>query len=183
MSFFRPEAKAALRRFGEPVLYFVVAIIGLWQGLRLINQGSWAGAVLMGLGGLAALAVFNAAERALVAWRARRAGPGLVSIQEGRIAYFGPNGGAVMALDALVRVEIITTNDGPMADDHFWQLTDETGQIAVIPGGAQDATDLLDRLGSLPGFDHMAVISAMGSTENARFLVWQKPAQVASGLS
>ncbi len=80
-------------------------------------------------------------------------------------------------MDALVRVEIITTGAGPFAPDLFWHLTDEIGQTAVIPGGAKDITSLLDRLGGLPGFDHIAVISAMGSTDDARFKIWSRPGQ------
>lgn len=183
MSFFRREATDAIRRYGEPALYLILAVVAFWQGMRLINQGAWVGVVLLGVGAVPALAVFGTLERAVVAWRGRRAGPGMVSIKEGQIAYFGPHGGAVLAFDALIRVEILTTDQGPFADDHFWLLTDEMGQSAMIPGGAQDAPKLLDRLGSLPGFDHMAVLSAMGSTENAKFLIWQRPRQSVSGSS
>ena len=174
MSFIRPEALGALRRYGEPVAYGLVAILGIWHGFRLLNTGAWVGVVLLGIGLVAALGLFGTVERALVAWRGRKAGPGVVSVKEGQISYFGPDGGAVLALDALVRVEIITTNAGPFSQDLFWCLTDEIGQIAMIPGGAQDVTALLDRLGGLPGFDHMAVVAAMGSTDDARFKIWER---------
>ncbi|MEM7060933.1 MAG: hypothetical protein AAF557_25420 [Pseudomonadota bacterium] len=175
MSFFRPEAVDAVRRYAEPVLYTVIAVAGLWRGTQLIREGAWVGAVLFTIGAFAAIALVTAIERAIVAWRGRRRGPGIVSIREGQISYFGPEGGAILAMDALVRVEIITTETGPFAPDLFWHLTDEIGQTAVIPGGAEDITTLLDRLGSLPGFDHIAVISAMGSTEQARFKIWSRP--------
>ena len=53
----------------------------------------------------------------------------------------------------------------------------------AVPTGATTLTELLlawaegrDALrDALPGFDHEAVIRAMGSTEEASFLCWQKP--------
>ena len=177
MSFFRPEAVGTVRRIAEPLIYLAVAVFGLWRGLLLINDGAWVGAILFGIGALAAVALITAIERAVVAWRGRKTGPGVVSIREGQISYFGPEGGAVLAMDALVKIEIITTDQGPFAQDLFWHLTDEIGQTAIIPGGATDATELLDRLGSLTGFNHMAVMSAMSSTENARFQIWSRPGQ------
>lgn len=181
MSFFRPEAVDAVRRYGEPAIYGVVALVGLWYGWKLLNQGAWVGAVLFAIGLFAGFGLFGTIERAIVSWRGRRHGPGVVSIHEGQISYFGPEGGAILALDALVRVEIVTTTDGPFGSDVFWHLTDELGQTAIIPGGAQDITTLLDRLGGLPGFDHIAVISAMGSTDDARFKIWSRPGQGALG--
>lgn len=175
MSFFRPEAVDAIRRWAEPVVYAVVSIVGLWRGLHLIQEGAWVGVVIFVIGLFAAFGLFGTVERAIVAWRGRRHDPGVVSIHEGQISYFGPEGGAILALDGLVRVEIITTGAGPVVPDLFWQLTDEIGQIALIPGGAKDITALLDRLGGLPGFDHLAVLSAMGSTEDARFKIWSRP--------
>ena len=177
MSFFRPEAVGTVRRIAEPLIYLAVAIFGLWRGVLLIQQGAWVGAILFGIGALAGVALITAIERSIVAWRGRKTGPGVVSIHEGQISYFGPEGGAVLALDALVKIEIITTDQGPFAQDLFWHLTDEIGQMAIIPGGATDAPDLLDRLGGLPGFNHMAVLAAMGSTDNARFQIWSRPGQ------
>jgi hypothetical protein len=37
-----------------------------------------------------------------------------------------------------------------------------------------NAADLLQALQKLPGFDHQAVIAAMGSTSNAKFVCWRK---------
>ena len=130
--------------------------------------------MLIALGLFACHSLVGVVERALLGWRNRKGGPGMVIIEEGRISYFGPETGAVLAWDALVSVDIVTTGDGPMADDLFWVLADETGQMAAIPGGAEGTGALLDTLGSLEGFRHGAVISAMGSTENARFEIWRR---------
>ena len=82
-----------------------------------------------------------------------------------------------IAWDDLRRVEIVTTDEGPFLEDVFWVLTAADGGCLTIPQGAggDNTAALLERLGPrLPGFDHEAVIRAMGSTENARFLCWQR---------
>ena len=53
----------------------------------------------------------------------------------------------------------------------------EDPKHVAIPGGAKDAGRLLDVLGALPGFDHIAVVAAMGSTEDARFPLWSRADQ------
>lgn len=82
-----------------------------------------------------------------------------------------------VAWDDLWRVEIVTTSDGPFLDDVFWVLRGADGNCLTIPQGAGgDGTAvLLEQLGRrLPGFDHEAVIQAMGSADDARFLCWQR---------
>jgi len=166
---------AQIRRYGEPAAYLAVAGLCLAVGARALGGGAWLGIVPLAVGVLAALAALGAFWRA--AWTARtaRMGPGVVTIQEGRISYFGPDGGAVLALDALMSVEIETTDRGPAGDDLFWHLADSLGQRVAIPGGAHGAAALLDRLSSLDGFDHAAVLRASTSTGNARFRVWSHP--------
>ena len=176
MSFIRPEAEAAIRRYGELAIYGGVAIWGLWQGWTLLDRGSWVGGILIVLGALAALGLFGAVERALVAWRGRRAGPGTVNVREGQIAYFGPLGGAILAMDALTRVTI-RTSPGGATGDMFWVIEDEFGQMAEIPGGADGAVALLDRLGTLPGFDHGAVMRATASRDGGYSVVWERKAR------
>lgn len=78
-----------------------------------------------------------------------------------------------VAWDDLQRVEVLTTDDGPFAPDVFWALLGTSGGC-LIPQGATGERALSERLGQLPGFDHGAVIQAMGSTANARFLCWQR---------
>ena len=73
----------------------------------------------------------------------------------------------------LQKVEVVTTNDGPMVPDVFWLLHGAKGGCA-IPQGATGERDLLERLQALPGFDNAKLIEAMGSTADERFLCWQR---------
>jgi hypothetical protein len=75
--------------------------------------------------------------------------------------------------DDLQEVGIVTTDEGPTAEDVFWILLGANGRCAV-PGGADGMKELLVQLQQLPGFDNGAVIRAMGSTANARFVCWKR---------
>lgn len=76
--------------------------------------------------------------------------------------------------DELAAIDIVTTDQGPHTEDVFWVLMNhDRSRGCAIPG--ESVTDLLPRLQALPGFDNGAVIQAMGSTSNARFVVWRRP--------
>ena len=88
------------------------------------------------------------------------------------------DGGVVeqVAWDELVGVDIVTTDQGPYAEDVFFVLHGKDGNGAVVPQEIAVAERLLERLQKLPGFDNGKVIEAMGCSENARFVCWKKPA-------
>jgi hypothetical protein len=48
------------------------------------------------------------------------------------------------------------------------------GPPLFIPQSADRSGALLKRLQELPGFDNLAFIVAMGSSEDARFLCWKR---------
>jgi len=74
----------------------------------------------------------------------------------------------------LQEVGILTTDDGPMGDDVFWMLPGTEGAGCAIPSETEGMQELLPRLQQLEGFDNEAVIEAMGSTSNARFVCWKR---------
>jgi hypothetical protein len=72
---------------------------------------------------------------------------------------------------------LIETNDqGPILPDVFWLLiTKDMSSGCVIPQGAPGEDCLLEVLQKrLPGFNSEMVIKAMTSTDNQRFLVWER---------
>lgn len=75
----------------------------------------------------------------------------------------------------LQKIEVVTTSDGPFAPDVFWVLHGTDGGC-VVPQGATGDGRLLERLQALPSFDNDAVIEAMCSTSDRRFLCWQRAA-------
>lgn len=174
MSFIRPEAARFLGTWAEPALYAGVAILCGVKGIGLLANGAWTGGILAAIGLVAIFAFYGAVTRSVYSQRMREKGPGIVSVLEGRISYLGPLGGAVMARDALVSVDIVTNASGFSDADLHWVLVDESHQRVAIPGSATDADKLLDSLGALPGFDHEAIVRAMKAHGNERFPVWRR---------
>ncbi|GAB4583454.1 hypothetical protein [Nocardia sp. NPDC127526] len=81
-----------------------------------------------------------------------------------------------VAWTELAEVRIITTADGPFAEDVFFVLIGATGKGCVVPHSAAD-TAFLARLQALPGFDNDKVIEAMCSVTDKQFLVWRRREQ------
>lgn len=77
--------------------------------------------------------------------------------------------------DELAAIDIVTTDEGPYAADVFWLLMNRDHvKGCAVANDAEGFRLLLERLQRLPGFDNAAVINAMGSTGNARFVVWRR---------
>ena len=78
------------------------------------------------------------------------------------------------AIPDLQEFYVATTAGGPWAADVWWIFvaSDQTG--CAFPGGATGEQDALKFVLDLPGFDEQSFITAMGSTDNARFLCWRR---------
>jgi len=96
-------------------------------------------------------------------------------------------GGATeqIAWSDLGSVSVLTTDAGPYADDLFWVLTHRDGRRGpIVPMDAEGEHELLKTMQRrLHGFDNMAVVEAMGSTNNASFVVWEHGKREMSGAS
>jgi len=74
----------------------------------------------------------------------------------------------------LLEVSIVTTSDGPFAEDVFFVLEGPSGCGCAVPRTAAESSVLLERLQRLPGFDNQAVIRAMTSTDENKFVCWRR---------
>ena len=72
----------------------------------------------------------------------------------------------------LQTVIVETTDGGPYLPDVYWILIGDHGGC-MIPQGINGEEALAERLQALPGFNHSALIDAMSSVSNQRFLCWQ----------
>lgn len=169
MSFVRPEAMAALKRWREAIIAGVI-LLGSLQAASatsgLMNAFSWVTALI------GAALFIEGVRRARLPDRA--GGVGVVEVDERQITYLGPLGGGAVSINELSRVIVRTTADGPFATDFYWEFADSSGQRLLIPGDAENASALFDALTALPGADYEAVIKASGTAENAEFLVWER---------
>jgi hypothetical protein len=80
-----------------------------------------------------------------------------------------------MAFAAMREIAIVTNDSGPIGSDVWW-VASGAGEPAELafPAGATGESTVLARLQALPGFDNEAVIAAMGSADQARFVCWRR---------
>ncbi|MBY4893778.1 hypothetical protein KUL25_13490 [Rhodobacteraceae bacterium N5(2021)] len=165
MSFFRPEAMAAVARWREVIVAAVIIALGLWIAARpggMIVTGF--GYVLIGLG---AVAMVPAVRRARFITGGD--GPGVVQIDEGRILFMGPETGGAMALDDLSVLSVRRTRKG----DTAWVLADAT-QLLVIPVDASGADALFDAFAALPGLNLDRLIASVQSRAEGSQRLWAR---------
>jgi hypothetical protein len=96
---------------------------------------------------------------------------GTIQIDEVGVRRWLATGCESVRWDSLVKVEIVTTDEGPLVEDVFIVLHGSDGKGCVVPSSHDG---ILPWLQKLPGFDNEAFIQAMSSCEDARFLVWQR---------
>jgi hypothetical protein len=86
----------------------------------------------------------------------------------------GAGGTSSLAWSDIGRVTVLTTDAGPFQTDLFWVLADREGRHSItVPMDAGGEHTLLQAMQArLSGFDNMAVIEAMSSTDNDVFQIW-----------
>lgn len=79
-----------------------------------------------------------------------------------------------MRWDETREIAIKTTDEGPASEDVFFEFigSDPSHSIS-LPQTAEGVETLLEGLKQMPGFNNQAVIDAMASTRNARFVCWK----------
>jgi len=97
------------------------------------------------------------------------AAPGVASVREGEIAYFGPITGGAVDLDALESVVLSVRAGGAV-----WLLRAPGEPALAIPAGAEGAGALLDAFAALPGFDAARVARALDAAIGADVIVWRR---------
>jgi len=157
MILIRPELLAALSRAREVILGLVLAVAGGWTG--------WLGGYFfVPLGILLAFVGLGWALLALRRLRFVQGGdaPGMVEVNEGQIAYYGPSVGGVVGLPELVEIRLIT-----MRGRRLWRLKQADGQAILIPVEAAGAERLFDAFAALPGMDTSALVAALNPQEQS----------------
>ncbi len=168
MTFVRPEARENLWRAREMITGSGFAALGgYWvMGVGLL---SYLGVVFILLG--AALGV--------VGWqrfrfRGKGGGQGVVQVNEGQIAYFGPLSGGAVALSDLGRVAL----DGGSFPRH-WILTTTTGDRLQIPVNAEGVEALFDVFAALPGMRTERMLSSLKAATPVTRVLWERRELVA----
>ena len=81
----------------------------------------------------------------------------------------------VITLEDIIRLSVVTTDDGPWIEDTFWFVETKSSKYIipiddVMPGSGF----FLHLFQTLPDFDNDTFIKAMSSTDLAEFLVWER---------
>jgi len=152
MSFIRPEVRTALWRWRELLSSVGVAGLGLYL-VPLIIAG-----LALGLIGV---------QRAR--FRGATGGPGVVQVDEGQIAYFGPLTGGVAAISDLTLLSL----DPTMKPAH-WVLEQPTQAPLYIPVTAEGVDALFDVFATLPGLKTQTLLSALNAATDHRLVIWQR---------
>lgn len=159
----RPEAAAFLNRWAEAVCAGAVVLVGIW----LFSLGGW---LMQGIGALIAVGsgafAWAAVQRARLAPKGH--GPGIVEIDEGQIAWYGPGIGGFVSVTELADIGLLTVHGL-----RVWRLRQGDGQLLLVPIDAEGAAGIFDALTPLPGLDLGVLLSALqGDTD--RPILWRR---------
>ena len=164
MSFIRPEARAAIWRWREVLIGIGVVTLGASWVLGPGGMLGWIGWVLI-IAGLA-LGLIGV-QRAR--FRAGAGGLGVVQVDEGQIAYFGPLTGGIAAISDLTRLSL----DPTMKPAH-WVLEQPTQAPLLIPVNAEGVDALFDVFATLPGLKTQTILSALSTATEHPLVIWQR---------
>ncbi|PJE31802.1 hypothetical protein SAMN06297129_1830 [Pseudooceanicola antarcticus] len=137
----RPEAQGQIARWREALLGVAVTALGLWGVVATHGYIPWLSGVLALLG---AAITFAGIQRAR--FRNDAGGVGVVKVDEGQIAYFGPFTGGAVALTEIHRLTLETATNPPS-----WRLAQHGQPDLLIPLDAEGADALFDVFAALPG--------------------------------
>ena len=161
----RPEVRARLVRWREVIASCGAVLFGLWAlgAPGLVLKGIGAVAVLTGTA-LTVIAVRR------VFFTGDGDEPGVVSIDEGQIAYFGPEVGGAVSIPSLSEIRLRREDKRSS-----WFLITDAGEALAIPHGARDASVLFDVFAGLPGFDMDYMLRQLRAAGPGSITVWRRP--------
>lgn len=167
--FIRPEARAAIWKWRDVLVAAGMVALGLWWVLVSGGILYWLGIGLIVLG---LVLGYAGAQRAR--FRQGDDGPGVVSLDEGRLTYFGPLTGGAMDIADLTEVVLDpTAHPAP-----HWVLTDTYGRTVAIPVNAAGGELLFDAFARLPGIRTGAMLAALETPPDSARIIWAKPPRV-----
>ena len=164
MTFLRPEALAALRRWREVLIYGLGFLV--FGGLFLRSLANFSLFWLVVLGA----AAFFCGTLTLQAWVRAQVGSdgsaqGVVLIDEHRIGYFGPQKGGFVEMQHLTRLDVYNGS---------WILLHRNGEPLKIPFDAPNADALIDLFAQLPEVTTTTLTQAMRTRQGLLQTVWER---------
>ncbi len=164
MSFVRPEARQIIWRWREVFVALAVLLLGLYWALSGAEILGWLGYGIAALGGVLLITGLQRGR-----FRGPQGGPGVVHVDEGQVAYFGPLTGGVVALREMSALRI-----DPRGKPAHWVLSQPGQSDLQIPMNATGADALFDAFASLPGIRTEKMLAEMKNTTGHPVVIWQK---------
>ena len=160
--FIRPEAVAFVRRWREALISVVIAFFGLWVGISPGPVVAVLGYVIAAIG---AVLLFLALRR--IRFSRAGDGPGIVTLDEGRIAYLGPYYGGTLAIQDMSRLALRRADDGKF----YWVLAHPEG-VLVVPTNAAGADVLFDAFTTLPNLNMAYLLRSLDAKTPGTITLW-----------
>ena len=175
MSLFRDQALGQIARVAEPVITGVAALWWGWIGLEAALAGRITAVLPLVGAGLAGAWCIVSLTRTVIALNrpgVQEAGPGVVTVQEGRIGYYGPEGGGFVRVSELLSIDLVRAG---LPDRREWLFTDVSGATLRIPNEAEGADQLPDALDVLPGLTYQQLATALLTSRQGGEGLWRRP--------
>ncbi len=166
MSLIRTDARQTLWRWREVLVALAaLALGGLWV-FGTIGLLHYLGYVVMILGIALLLAGLQR-----VRFQGGVGGPGVVQVDEGQVAYFGPLTGGTVALREMSALML-----DPTAKPAHWVLVQPGQTNLQVPLNAEGAEALFDAFASLPGIRTEHMLTQMKRPADQPVMIWQRSA-------
>jgi len=172
VSFIRPELARGWEKWREVILLGGGAVLCL-----IVIARTWQfSPVVAGLAICAGLPLAILARQAAQKVRFAKVlqDPGVVTIDERRIGYFGPDGGGFVEMGALMKLEYQVMEVPSSEPVGLWHLSHADGGPVMIPMAAKGAEALLDTFAALPGAKLGVAFGAREAGRNAVVEIWQR---------
>ncbi len=164
MSFVRPEARRAIWRWREALVGAGVTGLGAYWAFVSGGLLQWIGYMVLAIG---AVLFVTGVQRGR--FHGNPGGPGVVQVDEGAVAYFGPLTGGVVALREITSLILDPTGKPP-----HWVLSQPGQGDLHIPLNAEGAEALFDAFASLPGIRTERMLAEMKRQGDQPVVIWQK---------
>ncbi len=164
MSFIRPEARVAIWRWRELIVAALMLLVGLKWAFTSYGVTAATGWALVVVGLL--IAVIGAQR---LRYRLGAVGPGVVQVDEGQIAYFGPLIGGAVAASELQRLRLDHSAKPP-----HWVLEQDGQPALAIPVNAAGNEALFDVFAALPGLKTERMLSELRRKGPHQVVIWER---------
>lgn len=163
--FFRPEAMATLRRWREALIGLAVLVAGGFVALAALTV------VLLVLGlafaAIGAFLIWGGLQRGR--FRQAAIGPGIVTLDEGRVTYMGPLDGGVIDIENMTVLMLDKRSHPPV-----WVLRQDHADPLHIPVNATGADRLFDAFLRLPGIQTGRMVWTLNRRGADLRLIWER---------